>query len=91
MPVERSIQSPGWRTCSAAGVIEDGTLIVRQGKIEAVGKDLKAPAGALVVDGKGLDFSGWRGNDCDGLRNRLDSGRRARGRAASRSAAPPPR
>lgn len=33
--------------------IENGTLVVRHGKIEAVGKDIAAPAGAKIVDATG--------------------------------------
>lgn len=35
------------------GTIENGTIIIRNGKIAAVGKDLAIPAGAQVIDGKG--------------------------------------
>jgi imidazolonepropionase-like amidohydrolase len=35
------------------GTIENGTIIIRNGKIAAVGKDLSVPAGAQVIDGKG--------------------------------------
>jgi imidazolonepropionase-like amidohydrolase len=35
------------------GTIENGTVIIRNGKIAAVGKDLAVPAGAQVIDGKG--------------------------------------
>ena len=35
------------------GTIENGTIIIRNGKIAAVGKDLAVPAGAQVIDGKG--------------------------------------
>ena len=35
------------------GTIEKGTIIIRNGKITAIGKDLDVPAGALVVDAKG--------------------------------------
>lgn len=34
-------------------VVENGTLVVRNGKIEAVGKDVTVPAGAKVVDASG--------------------------------------
>jgi imidazolonepropionase-like amidohydrolase len=36
------------------GEIESGTIVIKGGKIEAVGADVKPPAGAKVVDGKGL-------------------------------------
>jgi len=35
------------------GTIENGTILIRNGKIAAVGKDLAVPAGAQVIDGKG--------------------------------------
>ncbi len=35
------------------GTIENGTIIVRNGKIAAVGKNLAVPVGAQVIDGKG--------------------------------------
>src|SRR5215472_6184470 len=34
--------------------IEDGTLVIRDGKIAAVGTNVEVPAGAQVIDGKGL-------------------------------------
>lgn len=34
--------------------IEDGTLVIRDGKITAVGANVEIPAGAQVIDGKGL-------------------------------------
>jgi imidazolonepropionase-like amidohydrolase len=36
------------------GVIENGTLVMTDGKISAVGPDVPAPAGAVVIDGAGL-------------------------------------
>jgi imidazolonepropionase-like amidohydrolase len=38
----------------AGSTIEDGTLIIRDGKIAAVGVSLDIPAGAQVIDAKGL-------------------------------------
>jgi imidazolonepropionase-like amidohydrolase len=38
----------------AGRTIEDGTLIIRDGKIAAVGVTLDIPSGAQVIDGKGL-------------------------------------
>ena len=35
------------------GTIENGTVIIRNGKIAAIGKDIAVPAGAQVIDGKG--------------------------------------
>ena len=41
-------------TSGPAGIIEGGDLLIARGKIEKVGKNLTAPAGATVVDGTGL-------------------------------------
>ncbi len=41
-------------TGSATGVIEGGTVIIKDGKIEAVGKDVSVPGGAIRVNGRGL-------------------------------------
>ncbi len=38
----------------AGSPIEDGTLVIKDGKIAAVGASLEVPAGAQVIDGKGL-------------------------------------
>jgi imidazolonepropionase-like amidohydrolase len=38
----------------AGNPIEDGTLIIRDGKIAAVGASIEIPAGAQVIDAKGL-------------------------------------
>ncbi len=35
------------------GTIQNGTIIIREGKIAAVGANLEVPAGAQVIDGKG--------------------------------------
>jgi imidazolonepropionase-like amidohydrolase len=35
------------------GTIENGTVLIRNGKIAAVGKDLAIPAGAQLIDGNG--------------------------------------
>ncbi len=35
------------------GTIEKGTIVIRNGKIAAVGKDVAVPAGAQVIDGNG--------------------------------------
>ena len=40
-------------TVGTAGIIEKGTLLIRDGKIVAVGKDVSVPAGALVIDAAG--------------------------------------
>jgi imidazolonepropionase-like amidohydrolase len=38
----------------AGNTIDDGTLVIRDGKIAALGSNVEAPAGAQVIDGKGL-------------------------------------
>jgi imidazolonepropionase-like amidohydrolase len=38
----------------AGNTIEDGTLVIRDGKIAAVGASVEVPAGAQVIDAKGL-------------------------------------
>jgi imidazolonepropionase-like amidohydrolase len=36
-----------------SGAIENGSILIRDGKIAAVGRDVAAPAGATIVDGTG--------------------------------------
>src|SRR3989442_3703271 len=38
----------------AGAAIEDGTVVIRDGKIASVGEAVQVPAGAQVIDGKGL-------------------------------------
>src|SRR4030095_6428787 len=38
----------------AGSTIDDGTLVIKDGKIAAVGASVEVPAGAQVIDGKGL-------------------------------------
>ena len=38
----------------ASSPIEDGTVVIKDGKIAAVGDSVEVPAGAQVIDGKGL-------------------------------------
>ncbi len=38
----------------AGAAIEDGTVVIRDGKIAAVGAQAEVPAGAQVIDAKGL-------------------------------------
>jgi imidazolonepropionase-like amidohydrolase len=40
-------------TLDQAGIIEDGELLIRRGRIAAVGRGLRAPADALVIDAAG--------------------------------------
>jgi imidazolonepropionase-like amidohydrolase len=44
-------------TCGPAGIIEDGTLVVADGKIVDVGKDIKIPDGAEVIDIRGTHIT----------------------------------
>ncbi|WP_309720363.1 amidohydrolase family protein, partial [Armatimonas sp.] len=40
-------------TSAAAGILKDTDVLVREGKITAIGKDLKVPGGTVEVDGRG--------------------------------------
>ncbi len=40
-------------TAGPRGILEDADVLVRAGRIAAVGRNLAAPAGAVVIDGKG--------------------------------------
>jgi len=42
------------RTVGPAGVIEGGDVVIKDGRIAAVGADLSAPTGAQVIDGAGM-------------------------------------
>lgn len=44
-------------TCGRQGRIENGTVIVRHGKIAAVGRNLSVPSGAVVVDATGKQLT----------------------------------
>ena len=55
-------QSPGGYAITHAKIftlagppIEDGTIVIRDGKIAAIGGAVEVPAGAQVIDGKGLE------------------------------------
>jgi len=41
----------------AGSTIEDGTLVIKDGKIAAIGAAVEVPAGAQVIDAKGLQVS----------------------------------
>src|SRR5687768_12664731 len=41
-------------TASGAPLASGGTLVIRNGVIEAVGADVQAPADAIVIEGSGL-------------------------------------
>ena len=40
-------------TSAAAGILKDTDVLVREGKIAAIGKDLRVPAGTVEIDGRG--------------------------------------
>jgi N-acetylglucosamine-6-phosphate deacetylase len=44
-------------TCGSAGVLEDATVLVRQGKITGVGRDLPLPDNAVIIDASGKHLS----------------------------------
>ncbi|MGY6555361.1 MAG: amidohydrolase family protein [Wenzhouxiangella sp.] len=44
-------------TASDAGILEDADLLVRNGRITAVGRALSAPRGAVEIDGRGLHIT----------------------------------
>src|SRR5690606_6151909 len=41
------------RVLTGSGVIERGTVVIENGRISAVGADVRAPAGAEVIDASG--------------------------------------
>ncbi len=51
---QASLVLRGGRVITVSGeVIEDGSVVIADGKIAAVGRDLTAPAGAVSVDVRG--------------------------------------
>ncbi len=55
-------QAPAWvirnarvHTLSSAGTIEHASVVIRDGRIAAVGTSVNVPAGAQVVEGKGFE------------------------------------
>ena len=54
IPQEILIKNATVYTVSRAGTIQKGSVLIRDGKIAAVGKDLKASSNAQVIDGEGL-------------------------------------
>ena len=44
-------------TAAASGVLDSADVLVVRGRILQIGRDLQAPAGVLVVQGKGLDLT----------------------------------
>jgi imidazolonepropionase-like amidohydrolase len=77
----------------SGSAISKGTVVVRNGLIEAVGESVQAPADALVIDGEGLTvypglvdaLSTW------GIPSAAANGRGGRGAVAPVPAAPPSR
>ncbi|MCY3005408.1 MAG: amidohydrolase family protein [Planctomycetota bacterium] len=51
------IQNTTIWTCGPQGLLRDADMIVRQGKIEAIGNDLPVPAGAQIIDGSKFEIS----------------------------------
>jgi len=51
------IQNTTLWTCGSAGILRDADMIVRRGKIEAIGIDLPVPPGAQVIDGSKFEVS----------------------------------
>ena len=51
------VQNTTLWTCGPSGILRDADMIVRKGKIEAIGIDLPVPPGALVVDGNKFEIS----------------------------------
>ena len=51
------IQNTTLWTCGPAGILRDADMIVRQGKIEAIGVDLPVPPNALIIDGSKYQVS----------------------------------
>ena len=44
-------------TCGPQGIIESGTVVIRDGFIDAVGADVKIPKDALIIDGQGMHLT----------------------------------
>ena len=51
------IQNTTLWTCGPAGILRDADMLVRSGKIEAIGIDLPIPANAIVIDGSRFQVS----------------------------------
>ena len=51
------IQNTTIWTCGPQGILRDADMIVRLGKIEAIGIDLQVPAGATIIDGSQFEIS----------------------------------
>ena len=48
-----AIRGAKLETAGKSGTIEDGVILIRDGKIEAIGKDVKIPLAAQVIEAKG--------------------------------------
>ncbi len=63
--VERAPEQPNWLlirgatiwTCGPSGTLANADLLVHQGRIEAVGRDLKAPDGAVIINASQMHVS----------------------------------
>ncbi|MBI3714686.1 MAG: amidohydrolase, partial [Betaproteobacteria bacterium] len=56
-PAQVLVRNATLWTSAAAGRIEHGDLLVKDGRIAAVGRNLAAPEGALIIDATGKDVS----------------------------------
>lgn len=56
-PESLVIQNTTLWTAGPAGILRDADMIVRKGKIEAIGIDLPVPEGAMVIDGSKFEVS----------------------------------
>src|ERR1041385_6812576 len=55
MPARGTIAIRNARIVTVSGPdIENGTVVIRDGKIEAVGTNVSVPSGAQIIDGRGL-------------------------------------
>jgi len=48
-----AIRGAKLETVSKLGTVDDGVILIRDGKIEAIGKDIKIPLATQVIDAKG--------------------------------------
>ncbi|HQZ64698.1 MAG TPA: amidohydrolase family protein [Planctomycetaceae bacterium] len=55
-PTTAFIHATIW-TCGPDGIIEDGTLVISEGQIAAVGKDVEIPDDAQIVDVRGMQIT----------------------------------
>lgn len=57
LPPVMAVKNATIWTCGPQGIIKNGDMLVRNGKIEKVGQNLNIPKNALVIDGTGLHLS----------------------------------